>query len=420
MRILYIGLFLLLAFPALAQNPPYDGISPLTGLAVEDPQNLNRRPMILKIINSPLETRWLQRGLLEADIVWEVLLSGGITRFSALYLSNDPLKAGPIRSARLADFSLLRNYKALLVSSGMSIGTEETMFQQGDIFPYVISGAGPCPALCRDPLSISGRLEYSLYGNLPALRQLAEIRGRSTTPQTLRGMVFGDVSPHLDVPIYDFGIRYVNTEVKWEWDAPAKLWRRSQDGIPHIDAQTNQQISAHNVVILEAPHNEQPPVYENYWGPANYAFDVPLIGSGRALLFRGGGYIEGYWQREHSHAEMRFFDASDIEFVFSPGRTFFNLVPRWAGRYQLWFSHRLPLPGIINSPRVNVRYGPSVNFPIAHFKLPGDRVKLQGRNNRGSWLQFIDNGELLWVWGDLVDVPGDVMRLPIVRPTNEG
>ena len=421
MRILYLCLFLsLLALPTAAQNLPYNGINPLTGLAVEAPQNLNRRPVIVKIINSPPETRRLQRGLLEADIVWEALLSGGITRFAAVYLSNDPVKVGPIRSARLADFSLLRNYKGLLVSSGMSIGTEEAMFQQGDIFPYNISGAGPCPALCRDPLSISGRLEYSLFGNLPALRQLAEVRGRSTSPQTIRGMVFDAVSPHIDVPIYHFGIRYISTEVKWEWDGQAGLWLRSQDGMAHIDTQSNQQISAHNVVILEAPHNEQPPVYENYWGSTNYAFDVPLIGSGRALLFRDGEYVEGYWRRDHSHDEMRFFDTSDIEFVFSPGRTFFNLVPRWAGRYQLWFSHRLPLPGMINADNVNIRTGPSLNFRIVDSKFIGDHVELQGRNNQGSWLQFVEADELLWVWRGLVDVQGDVMTLPIARPTIEG
>lgn len=420
MRIVLISLlFLLLAAVSGAQNLPYDGVNPLTGLEVEALRNLNRRPVIVKINNSPPETRQLQRGLLEADLVWEVLLSGGITRFAALFWTNDPIKVGPIRSARLADFSLLRNYKALLVSSGMSIGTEEAMFRQGDIFPHSISGAGPCPALCRDPLSISGRLEYSLYGNLPALRDLAEIRRRDTSPQTIRGMVFGDVSPHLGVPIYDFGIRYMHTEVQWEWDGRAGLWLRSQDGEAHIDAQSNQRISAHNVVILEAPHNEQPLVYENYWGPTNYAFDVPLTGSGRALLFRDGSYVEGYWQRPHSHAEMRFFDTADIEFVFSPGRTFFNLAPRWAGRYQLWFSHRLPLSATINTENVNVRSGPSTNYPIAAFRSLGDSVKLQGRNNQGSWFQFIAGGQLMWVWSGLVDVRGDAMRLPIVRPTND-
>ena len=411
--------FLLLTSATAAQNMPYNGINPLTGLRVEAPQNLNRRPVIVKVNNSPPETRRLQQGLLQADLVWEVLLSGGITRFAALFWSNDPIKVGPIRSARLADFSLLRNYKGLLVSSGMSIGTEEAMFLQGDIATHNISGAGPCPALCRDPLSISGRLEYSLYGNVPALRQLAELRRRDTRPQTIRGMVFGDVSPHLTVPVYDFGIRYFNTEVKWEWDGRADLWLRSQDGEAHIDAY-NQQISASNVVILEAPHHEQPYVYESYWGPSNYAFDVPLLGSGRAILFRDGAYVEGYWQRSHPRDELRFFDTSHIEFVFSPGRTFFGLAPRWAGRYQLWFSHRLPLPATVNTDDVNIRQGPSQNFRAVDSKWLGDRLQLQGRNNRGDWLQFIENGELLWVWSDLVDARGDVMGLPLVRPTNGG
>ena len=421
MRILYISLFLLLfAFPIAAQNLPYNGINPLTGLAVAEPQNLNRRPVIVKVINSPPETRQLQRGLPDADIVWEVLLWGGITRFAAVYWTNDPIKVGPIRSARLADFTLMRNYKALLVTSGMSIGTEEAMYRQGDILPYIISDAGPCPALCRDPLSISGRLEYSLFGNLSELRQLAEVLRRDTSPQAIRGMVFDAVSPHLDVPIHHFGIQYANTEVRWDWDAQAGVWLRSQDGLAHIDTQSNQRLTADNVVILEAPHNEQPYVRENYWGTVNSAFDVPLLGSGRAILLRDGEYVDGYWRRGAPHDELRFFAANDIEFVFAPGKTYFNLVPRWAGSYQLWFSHRLPLPGVINTDNVNIRYGPSVNFNVVNPKFLGDVIELQGRNNQGSWLQFIEDGRLLWVWSELVDAEGDTMTLPIVRPTNEG
>ena len=75
---------------------------------------------------------------------------------------------------------------------------------------------------------------------------------------------------------------------------------------------------------------------------------------------------------------------------------------------------------MINADNVNIRTGPSLNFRIVDSKFIGDHVELQGRNNRGSWLQFVEAGELLWVWRGLVDVQGDVMTLPIARPTIEG
>ncbi|MEO0565843.1 MAG: DUF3048 domain-containing protein, partial [Chloroflexota bacterium] len=104
-----------------------DNVNPLTGLAVDDPTVLNRRPMIAKISNAPPLVR-PQAGIGMADIVYEHYAEGGLTRFSAVFYSNTPQRVGSIRSGRLIDFELAAMYRALLTFSGASTGVEEQIY----------------------------------------------------------------------------------------------------------------------------------------------------------------------------------------------------------------------------------------------------------------------------------------------------
>jgi hypothetical protein len=174
------AILLSMTLPALAQSQVRniigpdtypDNINPLTGLPVADPAVLNRRPLLIKISDYPAFVR-PQFGLNQADIVWEHLLSGGVTRFSAFYLGNDVPRVGPIRSGRLVDFELTRIYRSLFVYSGMSQGTIDILRGDGLVASRAISGSGPCPALCRFPQE-GVALEHTLFGDTAALRERA-------------------------------------------------------------------------------------------------------------------------------------------------------------------------------------------------------------------------------------------------------
>src|SRR3989304_3130789 len=72
------------------------GIDPLTGLAVDDPALLERRPMGIKVSNFPRSLR-PHTGLSLADLVFEYYTEEGMTRFLAFYLGHDAPKVGPKR-----------------------------------------------------------------------------------------------------------------------------------------------------------------------------------------------------------------------------------------------------------------------------------------------------------------------------------
>ncbi|MEJ2149383.1 MAG: DUF3048 domain-containing protein [Chloroflexota bacterium] len=132
------------AAPSATPTPPpapqvigpesYPGnVNPLTGLAVDDPSVLQRRPLLVKISNAPPIVR-PQSGTSSADLVFEHYAEGGWTRFTALFYSQGVDHLGSVRSARLIDLELPQMYDAMLVFSGASNGVIE-LIRRSDLYP---------------------------------------------------------------------------------------------------------------------------------------------------------------------------------------------------------------------------------------------------------------------------------------------
>ncbi len=397
-----------------------EGTNPLTGLPVANPENLNRRPLAIKIMNGNLQSR-PQSGLMEADIVWEHLLSAGITRFTAIYLGNDVDHVGPIRSLRLVDFELTRIFRTLTVYSGVSEGTLEILRGDAWMRQHAYGGESPCPALCRFPES-GKPLEYTLFGDTTAIREHIDTLDKDTAPQPVYGMAFSETPPANGVPINAATIAYRSTPVRWDYDADSGRWLRTQDNEPHYISETSDvQVNTANIMIIEDDHVEQPYVSEGYWGPANYAFSVNLIGSGRAYLLRDGQYFEGRWQRETREDPLSYVDLEGNPLPFKPGNTFIQLVPRWVEGYQLTFYLEQPPEVTVTVGSANLRGGPGTGYPASGAAFNGDKFPAIGRNNAGDWIQILVEDKVLWASNQIVTLGDyDVMQLPAVRSTIEG
>lgn len=395
-----------------------EGINPLTGLPVSEPARLNRRPLLIKVSDYPPVVR-PQSGLNQADVVWEHLLSGGVTRFSAIYLGDDVPHVGPIRSGRLIDFELTRIYRALFVYSGMAQGTIDVLQNDGLVSSRAIGGSGPCPALCRFPRE-GLALEHTLYGDTTALRDEAVARQRDITPERVYGMAFSETTPAGGMPVNGVWIQYRETEIEWAYNTGR--WQRSQDNQPHLDAATNTQVNAANVIILEDDHIQQPVISENYWGPGDFAFSVNLIGSGRIFLFRDGRYYEGEWRRASRDEPLTYYDMQGNILPLKPGNTFVNLVPRWIDGYQLVFQLAQP-PQVIMAATggVNMHTGPGDVYRFLDVAYPGDTFAALGRNRSADWLQVLRPGDgVVWLPVKDLDLRGlDLTALPVPRSTSE-
>jgi len=87
---------------------------PLTGI----PSDLvATRPALAVKIENSVDAR-PQTGLNAADLLWEQVVEGGITRFVAVYHSTLPEDIGPVRSVRPMDPAIAAPLHGLLAFSG--------------------------------------------------------------------------------------------------------------------------------------------------------------------------------------------------------------------------------------------------------------------------------------------------------------
>ena len=303
--------------------PP--GVNPLTGQPVDDPSLLTLRPLAVKISNAPPLVR-PQAGIGQADVVFEHLTEGGLTRFTAVFLSQLPRRVGSVRSARLIDVEVPEMFESYLVYAGSSQGVRErieaTAFAARAFYGVE---TGP-PAYYRDPAI---PVPHNLFADLVAVHELAARRGVNTPPAPhYSALAFSAEPPAGGSPASTIDLRYPSSGVYYRYDAQSALYYRWSDGQPHFDANTDRQVAAANVVVLYANHVEDTTIVESEWqGHVSYSIQIQLWGAGPALFFRDGQRYEGTWERPDMRDMFVLRGAEGAVMRLRPGVTFFQLVP---------------------------------------------------------------------------------------------
>lgn len=302
---------------ATATPTPNPYVNPLTGQRVSDPALLQRRPIHVRIGNDP-EIR-PQSGLSQADLVYEEMMEGAGTRFTAVFLSQDPEAIGPVRSARLVNLELTPQFDAALVHSGASDKTRWLISQSKivDLDEFF----NPAPYYYLEDRDWRGRLFTSAL----RLREYLAKRGWEKAV-SLRSFVFSPegAPPPGGTPAQSIAIPYTGaSSVEWQYDSLAGVYRRLVAGKPQVDAANKQSLTAANVVVIYARH-EDTDIVEDSLGAT--AIRIVLSGEGKALVCRDGVAIAGRWQRNGAEL-MRFVDAAGQPITFKPGVTWFQIVP---------------------------------------------------------------------------------------------
>ncbi|MCI0398221.1 MAG: DUF3048 domain-containing protein [Chloroflexi bacterium] len=302
-----------------------DDRNPLTGELVADPTLLQRRPIAVKISNSPAQYVRPQAGLSQADLVFEHATEGAITRFTAVIYSQTPPDMGPIRSARLIDVEIPAMYDAALAFSGSSIGVSQRLF--GSDFRSRILRSNE-PGYYRT--GEDKPYEHTLHGNPELWWEALDDKGENRPPAFTSTMAFASETPAGGEPASEVNIRYRDfTSVDWRYDPDTGRYWRWVDGEPHVDANNDQQISAANVVVVFALHQLNMSICEYQVGNTCQAFsaEIQIWEEGDALIFRDGLALEATWKRENRSDMLTFWNDEGNPVPLQIGNTWFQVVP---------------------------------------------------------------------------------------------
>ncbi len=293
-------------------------VDPLTGLQVQSPALLERRPVGLEYANFPVKIR-PQSGLSMADLVFEHASGQGTTRLLAIFYGRNSASAGPITSAQWVNGELMRLYSGILGVNGAIPEVDQTLRRQlpGRIF---LAGPALCPALCpRGQGSAS-----AVFTDTAALSRYVNGLSNGGVKPDLTGYVFDAQPPSGGEAADKLRLDYAHlNEVGWDYDPEMGAYVRLQDQadgqlVPATDALTDEPLAFQNIMVLFARHDAVRP----------NLLDISLWfePSRPMLLLRNGRLYRGTWSTSGLDSPLNFLDAEGFQLVLSPGSTWVEIV----------------------------------------------------------------------------------------------
>jgi hypothetical protein len=284
--------------------------------------DLTRPAVAVKIENSPQARP--QHGLDRADLVFEELVEGGITRFMAIYHCGAAKDAGPVRSARFDDPKLALPFTRVLAYSG-SNGLVNRQLEQRNMIS--LNELNQASAFFRVPPGTI--LVHNLFVRTEKLRSDPRVRRVKAPADDL--FTFGALQEGAK-RARRIRINF-NASITIEYRYRKGEWKRFESG-PFMTT-TGKQISVPNVVIQEVRVNSSKRLVDV---AGNSSPVLDLKGKGRALLFRDGKVVRGTWHLNKGRFNYRTFKGED--FVFARGPIWVELVPSPKGQVKGSFAYR--------------------------------------------------------------------------------
>lgn len=289
--------------------------STLTGLPV-DP-SVNQRTVTAVMIENSIDAR-PQSGLGQAGVVFEAVAEAGITRFLALYQDTAPDNVGPIRSARPYYVQWELGFDAGYAHVGGSpealadINTwgvrDLNQFYNGGFYHRVSSRAAP----------------HNVYTSIAQLNQLEVNKGYVTSHYTgfaRKKKAFRKKSQPITARSINMAISGPTYYAHYDYDVKTNSYLRSEGGAPHIDTNTNQQISPVVVIAMVVPLSQGA---LDSSGAYYSAYNV--IGSGTAYIFQDGTVLTGQWNKSSNTSQITFTDAAGKAILLNPGQTWITAL----------------------------------------------------------------------------------------------
>lgn len=291
----------------------------LTGMPFADGADKTARPVAVMINN--LKIAHPQSGLTDADIIYEAVTEGGITRLMAVYSDINKIeKVGPVRSARDAFIEMLLPLNAIYVHIGASTSSERMLnfYSYKDIDGIYLGSL----AFEQNPeLAKTKGAEHSWFTNKELIKAGIEKNGIATKNNFYPAFDFVDYN---DTRVLEgesantVSFAYSNyADVSFVFDASAGKYMKNAFGVPHMDADTNTQLAFDNVFVILADVGVQE---EN-----GVLADIDLS-EGSGYYFYGGKYEEITWKKGQPEEPLLMYNADGEILKVNTGKSYVGIL----------------------------------------------------------------------------------------------
>jgi hypothetical protein len=312
-----------------------------------------RRPLAV-VIENHQESR-PQSGISSADVVYEGVAEGGVTRTLSIFYCQDAKYVGPIRSARVHFINLLREWGQYPLyahvgganchpetGSGCGNGAQADALGlirrlRWNLYNDLNQFSIPYPYFYRDYDRLPNvATEHTVYSSTEKLWKYAAEK-RALTQVDEKGVrwddgwkpwTFADDAPSaqrgntrfIRYHFYDTNARHYGVE--WRYDTTTNSYLRFNGGKEHTDKNNGKQLTAKNVFVMLAAES---PANDNYPGGRVL---YKLTGTGDAYIFQNGQAVRGTWTKKDLDSKIIFADANGKEVSVVRGQVWISLLPK--------------------------------------------------------------------------------------------
>ncbi len=297
-------------------------INKLTGLETTEAL-ASIRPVGIMINNIKQATP--QQGISHADVMYEVLAEGGITRLFCLFTDYASLpETGSIRSSRDYYIDLADAHDAIYVHCGGSPAAYETLAARKTENMDGIYFSTPFYRNAWRKKNMG--MEHSMMTTGELLVKGIEAKGYRTTSEADQPLSFHQTF----TPLEGEGVTEAATiAAKYSYYATSTFdyvedthrYLKGQFGAAHIDSNDNSQLAFENVLLLYAAQgavkgDDKGRLYVNFYG------------TGEGVYFTGGKTKPIRWSKESRTSSYTLYEADGTtELLLNPGRTYIGIPP---------------------------------------------------------------------------------------------
>ena len=281
-----------------------------------------KRPIVVSLNN--LRESLPQSGIQSAEIIYEVLAEGGITRLIAVFGDARSMpNIGTVRSTRPYIVDIATAYDPIFIHFGGSeagksqVRKNKIMAMDGLTYDGVY--------FWRDPVrKKTAGLEHSAFTSAAMICEAADkvksLDLARDPEKCVPVFVFSEeaVTPsEQKADIVKIAFSNYNNKSVFTFDEESGLYIKGQYGNEHIDEATGKSLEIKNVFVLRIPSRAIDSVGRR---------EMDTTGNGEGFYITNGGAVSIKWSRKDVYSQFIYTLEDGTELKINPGNSYINVV----------------------------------------------------------------------------------------------